>query len=489
MIRYNIVCELKLLYYCVFILCLLFCITSPLAAQEVDSITVKIEQKDLAKNVELYLNDIKNQTYTPRLAKMAEQLSQQALKPFGYYLPTVAVTHTEKEGKIDLIVSIKAGLRVTISEVSIKILGDASRDDAFKQKLDDITLEQGNPLLHHEYEATKGLINSALLDLGYFDAKWSEQSFTVDLDSSSAVINLHLDSSKRYRFGPTTVAENIKANALIHRLNPMKIGTDYNSRLVSDFSIALTNMPYFKSVRVYPDIANRENGEVSIIVQVAHKPNDSFEVGAGISTDDNGLRLRFKWIKPWITQDGHYLETNIEATQIDPQAQISYTIPVKDPNINVWRFGVGYISDQLKLSERLTSQVQRQWPLGVNWLATAFLKYEVENYEISEEEFNSNMFLPGVSLAMKNALGGTTPYYGEQLLFSTEFSSESLVSDVDLIKIQLQGKAMRTFAIKHILIGRINLGTIITDDINLVPLSMRFFPEGIAVSEATIMSL
>lgn len=449
-----------------------------LASSIVLSISVKADNDELKRNVELYLNELKQQPFSPSVIKKAKTLSQNALKPFGYYLPHIEVKTEEHAAEVKLTVFVDPKTVTKISQLDIQVLGEASNQKEIQNQLAKLNLAVGQALNHSAYEKAKSQINAVLFEYGYFDTKWLKHAIEVRRGTYSAVIRLHVDSGKRYKFGPVVVDKEINAYELVHRLNPIVVGSAYNNNLVSDFSIQLSNMPYFKSVRVYPDIVSRQNGEVSVVVQLLHKPKNSFEVGGGVSTDDNGLKLRFKWTKPWITEEGHYLETNIEASKVDPQARISYTIPVSDPNNDVWRFGAGYIYDDNKSSRKSTVQAQRQWLTNGRWVRTAFLKYEVENYEIDSTHYHSNMVLPGISYARKRTLGGTTPYWGEQLLISTEFASESLASDADLVKVQLLGQKLTTFADRHMMFGRINLGAILTEDINDVPISMRFFAGG-----------
>ncbi len=458
------------------VLCLFSC--SVLASPIVSSITVKTDNDGLKRNVELYLNELKQQSFSPSIIKKAKTLTQNALKPFGYYLPTIDVKAEDDGGQVHLVVNVDAKTVTQISQLDIQVFGDAAKQKEINDQIAKLNLAVGQTLNHSAYEKAKSQISSVLFEYGYFDTKWLMHTIEVRRGTYSAVIRLHVDSGIRYKFGPVVLDKEIKAYELVHRLNPMVVGNPYDNNTVTDFNIQLSNMPYFRSVRVYPDIINRENGEISVIVQLLHKPENSFEVGGGVSTDDNGLKLRFKWTKPWISENGHYLETNIEASQVDPQARISYTIPVNDPNNDVWRFGAGYIYDDNKLSRKATVQAQRQWLTESNWIRTAFLKYEIENYEIDSTHYHSNMVLPGISYARKRTLGGTTPYWGEQLLISTEFASESLASDTDLVKVQLLGQRLTTFAERHMLFGRINIGAIITDDINDVPISMRFFAGG-----------
>ena len=166
-------------------------------------------------------------------------------------------------------------------------------------------------------------------------------------------------------------------------------GQPYKSTHIADYNLDLSSTPYFASVRVYADIAARKNSQVPIKVDVLHKPANSYEIGGGFSTD-LGPKVRFKWSKPWITEDGHYLETNLNVAQKQQDISMAYTIPVDDPNDDLWRFSAGYkLEDELTndtYSEILTGQIQRQWLTENKWVRTAFLRRDQETYRIGDED-------------------------------------------------------------------------------------------------------
>lgn len=432
---------------------------------------------DEKTNVELFLQSMVGQTISTPLVREIKEQTQQAVKVFGYYNPKISISRERTATGIDLDVNVDLGTVTRINNVVVTVHGQAKDDNEFIQQVNLDSLKPGQSLLHSDYEALKNAISSALLELGYFDANWEKSELLINKERNSADVTLIINSHARYRYGDIVIDNSLAAAKYIRSMNTLKSGEFYKTSEVSEFNLALADTPYFRSVRVYPDLANKHNNIVPINVDVLAKPNNSYEVGGGASTDQ-GAKVRFKWTKPWLTSDGHYLETNIEATQIEQQARFTYTVPVDDPNDDVWRYAVGYLNDENKFSKKYTTQLQRQWLTQDKWVRTAFIKHESERYRIGEENFQSDMYLPGISYARKRSRGGTTPYWGDQWLFSIEMASESLYSSTDLVKAQLQHQLIRTYFDKHMLLTRLNLGAIYTDDIDEVPVSMRFFAGG-----------
>lgn len=94
---------------------------------------------------------------------------------------------------------------------------------------------------------------------------------------------------------------------------------------------------------------------------------------------------------------------------------MAYTIPVNNPNDDLWRLSAGYkLEDELAddiYSEILTAQLQRQWLTEQKWIRTAFIRREQETYRFGDGvERTTEMLLPGVSYARKQSKGGTTSF-------------------------------------------------------------------------------
>ena len=402
-----------------------------------------------------------------------------SLKALGYYKPTIKISFDNAQQL--LIVDVERGPVTRIADINVTITGAGKDDAEFMSAVNSIKIKQGDFLNHGKYEAARKRIESQLLDLGYFDAKWHEHKLAVSLKNNSAKIIFNVDTGPRYQFGDITIGTETPAEKYIRSLAEFKQGQPYKATDISDYNLALSSTPYFASVRVYADIAKRKNNQVPVNVDVLHKPANSYEVGGGFNTDF-GPKVRFKWTKPWITEDGHYLESNLNVSERQQDISLGYTVPVDDPNDDLWRFSLGYkledgVTNDL-YSKILTGQLQRQWLTEDDWVRTAFIRRDYETYRIGEEEQSAKMLMPGISYAKKDTEGGTTPYEGYQWLLSAEFGLEDMMSSTNILRLQLQNAWLNTFADRHLLYLRANLGAMLVEDINDVPLSLRFYAGG-----------
>jgi len=453
---------------------------SDAAERVIEDYKIKGINGDLEKNVALYLKQLKGEKPTRTLQRYAKKQVQNSIKALGYYSPTIEVEFNKDDS--ELVVKIERGPATRIDTINITLNGEGKNDTQLQTIIKNTNLKQGDVLNHGNYESAYKKIESMLLERGYFDAKWPARKLEVSIKKNSAVVTFVINTGVRYQYGSIEITSDTPAEKYIRSLAPFTQGQPYKSTYIADYNLKLSSTPYFASVRVYADITARKNAQVPIKVEVIPKPANSFEIGGGFSTD-LGPRVRFKWSKPWITEDGHYLDTNMNIAEKQQDLSMAYTVPVDDPNDDLWRFSVGYkLEDELAddtYSEILTAQLQRQWLTEDKWVRTAFLRRDQETFRLGDDPKESTeMLMPGISYARKNLKGGTTPYWGEQWLISAEFGLDDALSSTNLLRVQLQHAWLRTYLNKHLVFLKANVGAMLVDDINNVPYSLRFYAGG-----------
>ncbi|SFC94398.1 autotransporter assembly complex protein TamA [Pseudoalteromonas denitrificans] len=438
----------------------------------------------LLENVSFYLEKVKNESATVQLKHHSIEQIQISLEALGYYKSQVQLLFEQigdSGNAVLMSITIEKGPETRIAKLDYLFEGEGNKDQNLTGILNTLPLNQGEVINHGLYEKSKSIIDSQLLELGYFDAKWKVNQLAISLKENSAFVKFQISTGVRYHYGPIVIAPHTPAAKYIRSLARFKTGENYQASTISEYNLDLASTPYFKSVRVYADIEQRENKQVPIRVDVLHKPANSYDVGGGFSTDTK-LKGRFKWTKPWVGSDGHYFENNIVASKIEQEFLFSYTIPVDDPIDDVWRYAFGYKRESndeaKKYSRKITTQLQRQWLTESHWVRTAFIKHEREDFELASQKDTTEMLLPGISYARKRSRGGTTPYWGDQLLVSSEIGLEDVLSSTDLLKVQFQTALLRTYKNNHLFYARATLGAIWVEDIVNVPASMRFFAGG-----------
>ena len=363
--------------------------------------------------------------------------------------------------------------------LSIKLNGAAKSDEHYLNLLNDFIIKEQDPLNHAKYEEAKKSLTRLAHRYGYFHSHYEKARVEVSSKTSTASVYLWFDSGPRFKFGALKFIEVLDANPFVESLQNFKQGDYFDSRLVNEFNSDLNDTGYFTSSTVFPDIENaNENLEVPMNVTLTMRPEDSFSVGLGYSTDE-GIRGKFRWTRPWVNKYGHSIEGNVVASIPKQEASLVYKIPLADPIYNYLSLKTAYkLLDQ---NDTDTTQyifgINRHWRLSSNWLQTNYIRYDNESGRQGRRYFATELILPGISYSRSQVLGGINATWGDKQLAFFEIANKAWLSSDNVIKIFGQSKWLRTFS-GHQFVFSAELGAIEADSIYNVPASMRFFTGG-----------
>jgi len=461
-------------------LLLLFFVSSSTYADVIFDIK-GVQDSQVKTNLSLFLKglsqpqDANNENYLTEV----KQVSKQSLLALGYYQPkiTTSVIHNSEQQVVQL--TLDLGLRTRINEVNLTLTGEALHDKNFQQYLLNFPIQKGDFLNHSDYELAKNKFITLAQQYGYFDAKYLKSSVQVTQQQHQANIQLWFDSGIRYQFGDLIFDTETPAEKFIYTLQNFQYGDPFDVNKLNQFNQDLNETGYFKSITILPDLTNKTSTrKVPLHVMTAMRAQDSFNTGIGYSTDE-GVRGKFRWIRPWVNHYGHSIEANLVASTYKQEASLTYNIPLEDPLYNYLSFQSGYKNldqNDTDTTQYITS-LNRHWRLDNNWLRTLYVRYDNESGTQGQQIFDSELILPGISFGRTRSRGGVNVYWGDRQLVYAEFATEKLLSTHSLFKIYGQNKIIRTYN-GHQFISSIEAGAIFADSIYDVPSSMRFFTGG-----------
>ncbi|MEY4515930.1 MAG: hypothetical protein RL180_276 [Pseudomonadota bacterium] len=238
----------------------------------------------------------------------------------------------------------------------------------------------------------------------------------------------------------------------------------------------------------------------------ARKPN-SAEAGVGYGTD-TGVRLRTQYRRALLNTQGHNVDANLELSQIRQAMDARYNLPYQHPlNDTLSLFG-GYERELREDSEAnldldtqtLTLGVERSIkPLRDGWQRTLSLRYRVdqlknnfdsgvgvnkaslpEPFNLEGVSFTQQALLAGYALNKVKTVGGLDPVRAFRQYYQVEVGSEALLTDVNLAIVRAGWRAIDSMGAtdQHQVIGRLDVGSILTQGFSQVPYNLRFFAGG-----------
>jgi translocation and assembly module TamA len=453
--------------------------------------TIRIEidgvERAVADNVRGYLTlsryaerDDVTDAQVRRLADRAVDEATDALRPFGYYAPTVR-SRTSRDDKSWVVrLRIDPGEPVRMEAVDVRLTGDGAEEPALLAIPRASPLKPGARLDHAAYEKLKSDLLREALSLGYLDARLTRRDLLVDPPVHTASASVALDTGGRYRFGEVRVEQDVIDDTLLQRYVRFAPGHTYSTEDIRSTQYALEDSNYFSNVEITPGERDPETLTVPMTIRAEPIRRNRYSATFGYGTDTQ-LRGRFAWDNRRVNTRGHRSRIELTASAVLQEALARYIIPIGDPALEKLEFVGGYINEQLGDvdSERFELSAGLTQALG-EWQRVLFLRLKDETSGFPDgTETQDLVLIPGVSYATQppNFLTGwvrDAAYY-----FELSGSPSSLGSDASYLR--FYSRAERVWPLHEgpwYLRLRGELGTSWVNEFSQLPASERFFAGG-----------
>jgi translocation and assembly module TamA len=480
---------------------LLTLVLSLFAARATAGINVEVRgvEDDLRANVLAYLSfeRYKNskeltKDFVERLQERSEREVRSALRPFGYYEPTVTST-VDVEGRdgedYKVIINVTPGQPVVVEDVYVKIAGPGEQDPVFTRLTTNPPIRKGQRLNHSNYEALKGGLLRAAATYGYLDARMIRSEMRVDPLSRVADIDISFETGDRYRFGATTITQDAIDESLVRRFLRYHQDEPFNASELLRTQFALDDSQYFSTVEVLPEERNHDEHIVPISITAQPNRKSRYQFGIGYGTDTE-VRGTAAWENRLVNRRGHRFRTEVRAAALNQSLDARYIVPIGDPATE--KFTLQLTGEHERLADtdnrdinfmpNLTHVVD-SWLGDVQWQRVSYVELlrTQSEFVVSEQRNTQTLLIPGVSFSLvpRGYLGESL--FNRTLYFEVRGSHSSLGSDSDCRQVRLTAERVldfpKPFQKWHVLL-RGDLGaTALSKTSDLAP-SQRFFAGG-----------
>jgi translocation and assembly module TamA len=421
-----------------------------------------------------------------RLVQRAPGEVRSALKPFGYYEPTISTALDEVDGVWHAKVKIEPGKPVVLVGQQVEVAG-AGRDEPFLRRvLARSPLRTGERLSHPAYDQLKGDLLRAALGNGYLDAEFTTSELLVDPAAHQARARLVLQTGGRYRFGETTIEQGVVRDGLVRRYLRYAQGDWYNAEALLRTQFALDDSAYFSLSEVLP--GERDRTTRTVPVRITSEPNRRhlYTIAAGYGTD-TGARGTLGWEDRRFNDRGHRLRAQARASEIEDSVGLTYVVPWTDPALEKLSFELKGFNQQSADVETSggtftagLTQVRGRWQrvLSVILDATSDKVTTQSGTSTLVDTSQSLLLVPGIAFARlpPDFLGANAVPTGfrVELLASTS----GLGSDTNFTRVDLTDDHRFRLTDKWHVYVRGELGASAVGDFEELPASYRFFAGG-----------
>jgi len=214
-----------------------------------------------------------------------------------------------------------------------------------------------------------------------------------------------------------------------------------------------------------------------------------FNVGVGYATDTE-FRLSASWRTPLLNKYGHYQETKIEYSRLNPTGKFIYSIPLSHPLNDVLQLKLTVENDDYAdlTTKFYSAQIGRVVSKN-NWNRKVYTRLHQEKWQYNldadkpnflwSEEDAAQYVIPGVTWSKTIRAGSAIdPSSGFRQTYNIEGAHLKAGSDNSFFRVHGRWNYITTLKENHRLVTRAELGAIYIDnDAQLAP-SLRFYAGG-----------
>ena len=386
------------------VLCLL--IALPLHAAETLKIEVTGIEGDLLKNVQeslvipvgLVHEGKVDHLWLDRFAKQSDDKIRTALEPFGYYQPQVTVTIESTGEEYRLMVKVIPGEPVILTEVNVTVVGPGSEERRLARLVASFPLKKGDQLLQQRYEEAKRALKSRARDSGYLDADFSRHEIRIARGTTTATIDLVLETGEKYYFGTTKIqGAPDYPDSFLRRHLTYSSGEVFSDATLGETQRNFTNSERFKEVIITPEIRDAEESRVPVTVQLKAGPRRSLRPGIGYGTD-TGARFTVRYRDLNMFHQGHELYSYLYVAERLQGLVTGYILPSpKDVRSSTTlQLNLQQEKTTTYFSRILALELARNRSFGTGKLGTAYVKAQYEDYSVGDQISFSRLLLPGL---------------------------------------------------------------------------------------------
>ena len=462
--------------------------TWQLARADVDVVIEGVD-KEIEANLRVFLSlqryrdrdDLSVDT-VERLHERTPIEVRQALRPFGYYEPTVQPSIEHLPNGRDWLVTLRIdpGPPVLLEETKVEVTGPGAEQSMFRNLIANSELKPGRRLSHAAYDRLKGELQRTALGSGFLDARYLRHELLVDPPSRRAWAYLVLETGQRYRFGNTDIEQDAIDQQLARKYLRYRDGDYFEAAKLLTTQFALDDTQYFSTVEIQPGARDPETLTVPVSIRAQPSKKNKYTVGLGYGTDTR-VRGTIAWDNRRLNRRGHRSRVELLGSAKKQAFGAHYIIPVGDPALEHvgldWTVSREELADLDVTSTEVTPSLSQ---IRGKWQRVLFVTFERSHTEAPGESSSDNFIMPGISFARLPASfrGESSLVLGNGLYAELTGSHSALGSDADFLQLHVQDERVFNLSALWHLVVRAEVGLSAVADFSELPGSRRFFAGG-----------
>lgn len=372
------------------------------------------------------------------------------------------------------------GSTLPITHVDLALSGPGKSDPELQKIITHFPLKSGQYFQTEAYEKAKNLLFQTANNQGYLQATLTDHQVRVNLKTNSAVIILHLNTGPRFYFGPITFSQTPFSHDFLERFLTFHQGEPFSSNTLLTFQRNLNKSHYFQQVIVMPNIQHATNNQVPVHVTLDMPKAKQYNAGLGYGTF-TGPRLTLGADYRRIGDSGQHFTTQIKLSSVLSGLAFKYFIPGKNPLTDQYTLSADAQKFIPKNGESFSEKFSGSYMKTLQeWQHTISLNYLIERFQVESDPSKvSRILYPSYTLSRIKVDNMIDPRNGTTFNFTLQGANEHIISSSSFVQSDIKGKYIFSPTDLSRIIVRGDLGYTAVNDLDKLPLTLRFFAGGL----------
>jgi translocation and assembly module TamA len=297
----------------------------------------------------------------------AERNARRALRPFGYYHPSINTRLKQQAERSWLMeLNIDPGPPVVIADVLLEINGPGANLPELQAWKSAWPLPEGNTLVQPDWDQQIQRALDIAADSGYLLAEFTTRRMEVDLEQNLAMLKLSLETGEQAVMGEVRFEQDIVNPQILENLPRFTAGDPYNTWIMERFRIDVWRTGYFNNIEIVEDRRLEESPpRVNLNVSLEPRHRNTYQGSIGVGSD-TGPRVQFSWNRHLISRRG-----------------------------DSFSLGTGWQDHNNEFFIRGGYRIPRNVKSRQFWVADVLLKQENEDLKVSDSFYGEDLFTLG----------------------------------------------------------------------------------------------
>lgn len=395
---------------------------------------------------------------------------KKALEPYGYFNANIKYNIKNNGNNWLASYAVNPGSRLKFDIVNLNV-----SDNSIK----DITnnIKAGDYFSIPKYQKSKEDLLALAHINGYLNADISSSSIKIDLKNKQSTVNLQLDLGPQYKFGKVIFNDSPVSTNFLNKLVPFKKDDLYLDNKIEELKNNLLGSKIFSRVNIIPHDTLANPDIIDIKVDNKLKPQKEHTIGVGFDSDEY-FRFLYEVRDNLTTINGATSKLSLETSVDEIKTGISYTSPGNDPLHESIIHSI-YLdtkdNEEIGTSKYLNASSSKKYKRSYgNEVISLNIHYE-KSEPTDDKPYNNTIVYPKAAIAFNGETKQLLSYSIASYIFA---GSKKLFSNINILKAELLSSAEYNISPLLKVAGKMQLGGIISNNFNSVPLSFQFISGG-----------